>query len=364
MSLWKCSKSNPSLTQRRKQRGALAILFALSVPSMLALAGLAVESGEKFVVSTQLRASSESCALAAVTSFGLNGNLNDATDTATKIANTFQVGLSSAVRASPVSVVVEPISGTKFKCTTTKTLEWVASILVSPLFESLGTSSVLASGRVVSESATASLRFLENECILPIMACENGPSFTASEDTIVESFRYKNSDVTVASGSSSVYAWVDFKQAGDQNWRGGSSYFNNLGRPCANYSATLAYRLQNNNPNNLRDEDWNRWRGVRSLIPRGRCTYDSNSTDVTSCTGTGRNRVCTTTPIIAYSLASSATGGNVMLDDPPKWTCIEILETNLNKPKFKNLGSAARCGNTISLPNAVSGAGTFVAVLE
>ena len=205
------------LPTRRAQRGAVAIIVALSLAVLIGFAGLALDGGRLYVNKTELQNASDACALAA--SFELTGAPNIpadrfviAEDSGKLVATRNRVGFQGGpIAAANVTVQfgtalnsgawlsaasIPPASSKYVRCT-------IAETGITPWFMQ-----VLGFGdQSVQALATATLAPSQNSCTaIPIGMCSAGSAPTYG---LVRGQWY-NGGLDNADSLSGSFNWIDF----------------------------------------------------------------------------------------------------------------------------------------------------------
>ncbi|PTB20349.1 pilus assembly protein TadG [Trinickia symbiotica] len=178
---------------RRRERGAIAVLVALSLVALIGAVGLALDLGKLYVVKSELQNSADSCALAAVrdlTGATIDLSVPEAAGITAGHANykffqssPVQLTVNSSVTFSdslsnpflPKTSVTNPSTMKYVKCTTS--LANVPNWFIQVLDMLPGVSIANAS---VSSFAVAQLGPSQTTCAIPVFVCTKGTSPTYS----------------------------------------------------------------------------------------------------------------------------------------------------------------------------------------
>lgn len=178
--------SSPILIPQKKQRGAVAIIVALSLAVLIGFAGLALDLGKLYVAKTELQNAADACALAAAQAFVAStssqfdiaeaageatGEMNRVVFQADQVAvDPVDIRYSTALSGPYVSKATAAASATPMKfveCTVEKTgiQNWFIQVLnVLPTNEPIG-------DQQVSARAVASVMPSQTTCAIPVGIC-------------------------------------------------------------------------------------------------------------------------------------------------------------------------------------------------
>ena len=178
--------------QRKRQKGAVIILTALSLLFLLGFMGIAMDFGRLFVVKTELQTASDSCALAAAQELDLgSGALTRATSAGRTAGNLNKIhfqGAAAGLLAEDVtfsdalngsySRSIPDASARYAKCIATKA--GMAPWLLQALTAASGNPAFAATQGVVA-MAVATRASGETNCALPIGICSKPGGYATGE---------------------------------------------------------------------------------------------------------------------------------------------------------------------------------------
>ena len=178
--------------QRKRQKGAVIILTALSLLFLLGFMGIAMDFGRLFVVKTELQTASDSCALAAAQELDLgSGALDRATSAGRTAGNLNKIhfqGAAAGLLAEDVtfsdalngsySRSIPDASARYAKCIATKA--GMAPWLLQALTAASGNPAFAATQGVVA-MAVATRASGETNCALPIGICSKPGGYARGE---------------------------------------------------------------------------------------------------------------------------------------------------------------------------------------
>src|SRR5437867_791430 len=92
----------PKTARRQRQRGAIAIMFGLTLAVLIGFAGLAIDLGRFFVIKTELQNDMDACALAAASQLRPGQNNPNALTKAVAYGRVFSTGGVDDVATAPL----------------------------------------------------------------------------------------------------------------------------------------------------------------------------------------------------------------------------------------------------------------------
>ena len=205
---------------RNWQKGAVAIVVALSLPVMIGMAGLALDLGKLYVTKTELQNAADACALSAAVELDgtasqfviaesrgiMVGQLNKSFFQSTAVAFPVDdaVKFSTSLNGSYLTKTAAAGTGApanyKFVQCSVKRDE-IPNYLM-PVLNVLG--STIASSSNVAAAAVASNRPGQTTCALPIGICSSAVANTTPVGTWIEG------TLSGRNGVGGSYKWVDF----------------------------------------------------------------------------------------------------------------------------------------------------------
>jgi Flp pilus assembly protein TadG len=208
------------VSSRREQRGAIAIIVALSLAVLIGFAGLALDGGHLYLTKTELQNAADACALSA--SYELTGAPNiastsytNASNAGTRAAAANRVGFQrTAIAAQNVTIefgpslstgpwlsaAANPPGNSKYvRCTVQETgiVPWFMQVLgFGP--------------QQVGALATATLANAQSNCAIPLGMCTQGPAPTYG----LTKGQWVNGRFDSGGGLTGSFNWIDFDSGG------------------------------------------------------------------------------------------------------------------------------------------------------
>jgi len=213
------------MSLRRHQRGAMAVMIALSLVVLVGFLGVVVDLGRLYVMKAELQNAADACALAAA--YELDGNANALTraeNAGITIGTRNQVNFQSAqvtVTAADISfsTVLSGGGGSNAVYLTQAAgapanAKYARCVLTRPGVPMTLVSVLGVGPQAVGAEAVATLAPSQSSCAIPLGMCIQGPAPTFG---MVQGQWYSGR-FDAGGGSTCSYNWIDFTPpAGGQN---------------------------------------------------------------------------------------------------------------------------------------------------